>query len=91
MATNVYMKSIVLGTEDYVKLADVPTVVNATVFVTSDPFQPLTSTVVNVRFRGGPPVPWRLGATVRFDGVDLFELDVQGGEGLEVLVVGYTR
>ncbi len=86
MAANVYMKSFNLGSPNWAKLADEPLVVNATIIASSKNTNP-----VSVRFRGGTPADWPPGAAALLEGVDLSELEVQGGSGHLLLVVGYTR
>ena len=86
MPANVYMLSIALGSGAYVKLAEVSTVMTATLIASSK-----NAGNVNVRFRGGTPATWPPGATATFEGVDLTEFEVQGAAGNLVLVVGSTR
>jgi len=86
MAANVQMKSFNLGAPTYAKLADESTVMNATIIASVKNANP-----VNVRFRGGTPASWPPGAAALLEGVDLSEIEVQGGSGHSLLVVGYTR
>ena len=85
MAANVYMKSISL-TSEWVKLADEPTVMNATIIASSKNYNE-----IDVRVNGGPTVKWPAGAAATLEGVDLSQIEVKGGIGHLVLVVGYTR
>ena len=85
MAANVYMKSISL-TSEWVKLADEPLVMNATIIASSKNYNE-----IDVRVNGGPTVKWPPGASATLEGVDLSQIEVKGGIGHLVLVVGYTR
>jgi len=85
VAANVYMKSISL-TGNWAKLADTPTVVTATIIASSKNYNE-----IDMRYAGGEIVKWPPGAAVRLEGVDLSLLEVKGGIGHLVLVVGHTR
>lgn len=86
MAANVYMKSFNLGSGSYAKLADVSTVMTATIIASSK-----NTNAVNVRWKGGTPASWPPGSAAMFEGVDLTDFEVQGATSHQLLVVGYTR
>ena len=85
MSANVYMKSISL-TSEWVPLTDQPLVMNATIIASSRNYNE-----IDVRVNGGPTVKWPAGGTATLEGVDLSQIEVKGGIGHLVLVVGYTR
>ncbi|MEP0848611.1 MAG: hypothetical protein HRF50_17535 [Phycisphaerae bacterium] len=86
MPANAYMKSIDLGLQqDWAKLADVPTVLQATVIA-----DPKNAGNIDVRFRGGPLSKWPPGAAVTFESVDASEIEARGGPNHNVLVVGFA-
>ncbi len=86
MAANVYMKSFTLGSPSYARLADVRTVLDATIVASCK-----NANSINLRFNGGTPAVWPPGGTVQLFGVDLYDLEVQGASGNALLVVGATR
>jgi len=85
VAANAYFRSIALGSPDWTKLADVPTVLQATVIADT-----LNANPINLRFRGGTPASWPPGAAASLESVDLSELEVQGGSGHKLLVAAYA-
>lgn len=86
MPANVYMKSISLGSPDWEVLADESLVMNATIIASSK-----NTDNIDVRFRQGASAKWPPGGTAMLEGVDLSGIEVKGGSGHWVLVVGYTR
>jgi hypothetical protein len=85
VAANIYMKSVSL-TAEWAKLSDEPVVVNATVIASARNYNE-----IDMRVNGGPIVKWPAGASAKLEGVDLSQIEVKGGVGHLVLVVGHTR
>ena len=85
MPANAVLTSIVLGLPTWTKLADSPTVVQATVIA-----DPTNGGNISVRFRGGIATNWPPGASVSFESVDLSEIEVRGAPNYKVLVAAYA-
>jgi len=92
MPANVYLNSFLLDQEaTWVKLADVPTVVNATVIVEAAGMGGAFPTLF-VRNNGVGSHKWPLGTEVRLEGVNLSEIEVcRNGIDVNVFVIGNTR
>lgn len=84
MAKNIYMKSFGLAAA-WQRLADVPTVLTATLTMSPTNAQPGL-----VRVDGGAPATWAKGVANVFVGVDLFRIEVSGTPGDTALIVGGT-
>ncbi|MBW7905357.1 MAG: hypothetical protein LC135_05035 [Phycisphaerae bacterium] len=85
MPANAVVKSFVLGLPTWTKLANSPTVVQATVIA-----DPKNAGNISVRFRGGITTSWPPGAAVSFESVDLSEIEVRGAPNYKVLVAAYA-
>jgi hypothetical protein len=85
MPANAVLTSIVLGLPTWTKLAESPTVVQATVIA-----DPTNGGNISVRFRSGITTSWPPGASVSFESVDLSEIEVRGSTNYKVLVAAYA-
>ena len=99
MAKNIYMRSII-PSSTWVKLADVSTIVDATIVVGQLPVAGLMAggvellggdVEVSFRIDGGVSVLWPVNVTVPLRGVDLSRIEVNGSSQFIVLVIGTTR
>ena len=85
MAANAYIKSFTLGSPAWTRLADVPTVLQATIIA-----DPKNVNPINLRFRGGPTAKWSPGAAAALESVDVSEIEAQGGPNHKLLLAGYS-
>lgn len=85
MPANAYLKSITLGLPTWTRLADAPTVLQATIIADTKNANPIM-----LRVGGGVEAAWPPGAAASFESVDLSEVEVQGDSGHRVFVAGYT-